>query len=119
MAFWNVIRIVPISLLPAWQAATALGGDVDGLNATSDIYTASDPTPRVATHKAGNGTMNAAQLALLAGAGEDVNGYVQVENIDPGLAGVLCKVWDRALGTGNNPYNAMLADNGLTTSANA
>lgn len=115
MPFLNVVRIVPNGLVAAWQTATAVGGDVDGLNATSNVYTEADTPPRSPTHKAGNGSLNAAQLALLQGAGEDVNGYIQAENIDPGLVGVLCKVWDRSLGAASNPYNAMLAENGLTT----
>ena len=117
MAFWNVVRIVPVALEAAWGTATAVGGDADGLAASSYVYTEADATPRTATHHAGNGSLNAAQLALLQGAGEDGNGYIQVDNIDPGLAGVLCKVWDRSLGAGNNPYSSMLSENGLTTSA--
>lgn len=124
MPFWNCVRVAPLSLLPAWQAATALSGDTDGLNATTDVYTSADPTPRTATHKAGNGNLNAAQLALLTNAGTDVNGYVQVGSIDPsfvdGLGNplVLVKVWDRSLGAATNPYNAMLSENGLTTNPN-
>jgi hypothetical protein len=114
MPYWNVVRIVPLSLLSAWQAATALGGDSDGLNATTNTYTAADAPPRSATHVSGNGSLNAAQLALLTGAGTDVNGYVQVENITPGLAGCLVKVWDRSLGNSANPHPAMLEEHELT-----
>jgi hypothetical protein len=123
MPVWNVVRIVPVSLEAAWAAATALGGDADGLGVTTPIYTESDPPVRTATHKAGNGTLNASQLAQLQGAGEDVNGYIQVGNIDPAFIDgggnplVLVKLWDRSLGLGANPFNAMLSEHGLTKEA--
>jgi hypothetical protein len=114
MPFWNVVRIIPTALEADWITATALGGDADGLGVSSSVYTLSDPTPRTATHKAGNGTLNAAQLAYLNGLGNDVNGYVQMP---VGLEGCLVKVWDRQ--SQANPYNGMLTDNGLTTNPNA
>jgi hypothetical protein len=116
MPFWNVVRIIPNALEADWTAATALGGDVDGLGVTTPIFTESDPTPRTATHKAGNGTLNAAQLAYLNGLGVDVNGYVQMPTSPVDLTGCLVKVWDRALGVGASPYPSMLSENGLTTS---
>lgn len=114
MPYWNVVRIIPLALLTDWQAATALGGDADGLNATSNVYTEADPTPRTATHKAGNSAPNAAQLAYLDGLGTDVNGYVQMP---VGLEGCLVKVWDRQVQA--SPYAGMLDDNDLTTNPNA
>lgn len=111
MPFWNALRIIPLALEADWITATALGGDADGLGVSSPIYNAADPTPRTATHKAGNGTLNSAQMAYLQGLGNDVNGYVQMP---ANLEGCLVKLWDRQSET--NPYTGMLADNGLTTS---
>jgi hypothetical protein len=111
MPYWNVVRIIPLALEAAWGTATALGGDSDGLGVSSSIYTEADPTPRTATHHAGNSALNAAQLAYLEGLGNDVNGYVQMPTE---LDGCLVKVWDRSLGAATNPYNAMLSENGLT-----
>lgn len=114
MPFWNVVRIIPTALEADWISATALGGDADGLGVSSAVYTLADTPPRTATHKAGNGTLNAAQLAYLNGLGTDVNGYVQMP---ANLEGCLVKVWDRQ--SQANPYNGMLTDNGLTTNPNA
>lgn len=112
----HATRIVPIALLNAWKAATAVGGDADGLNATSNVYIAADATPRTATHKAGSGGVNAAQLSQLEAAGVDGSGYVITTNIDPSFTGIFVKL--RNLTQGDpNPYPGMLTDNGLTTSA--
>jgi hypothetical protein len=113
MPFWNVVRIIPTALEADWIAATALGGDADGLGVSSPVYTLADPSPRTATHKAGNGTLNASQLAYLNGLGTDVNGYVQMP---VGLDGCLVKIWDRQ--SQSNPYSQMLTENGLTLSQN-
>lgn len=126
MPVWNTLRIIPVALLATpygtdpgplglWQSETAVGGDADGLGATGPIYEISEPIPRTnITHRIGNAAPNAAQLALLVGAGTDVNGYVLCENINSGLAGCLVKNWDRALGTSTSPQMAMLAAAGLT-----
>jgi hypothetical protein len=116
MPVWNIARIVPVGKMTAWQTATALGGDADGLGATGNVYESSEPIPRTnITHKAGNGAPNAAQLAFLEGLGTDVNGfYIMPMDLD----GVIAAKWDRALGPSASPYPLMLSSNGLTDQAN-
>lgn len=124
MPVWNVVRIVPVGLEATWISVTVVGGDADGLGISSSVYTEADTPPRTATHKAGNGTLNASQLAQLQAAGVDANGYIQVGNLDASFVDgsgnplILSKLWDRSLGLGANPYSAMLAENGLTTNPN-
>jgi hypothetical protein len=108
-----------VGLLTDWQGATNQGSDSDGLNATTALYAVSEPTPRVnITHRAGSGVVNADQLAVLQGAGVDGNGYIVVENLDPGLTGVAAKL--RNLSQGDpNWYPGMLTDLGLTNNPNS
>lgn len=116
----HVARIIPLSpsnRLDDWKAATAVGGDADGLNATSPLYTASDPTPRTATHRAGSGVVNASQLSLLDTAGYDGSGYLIATNIDPSFSDIRAK--KRNLSQGDpNPFPGMLSDAGLTQDQN-
>lgn len=122
MAFWNVLRIVPVALLGTpptlglWESETAVGGDADGLGASIAVYDVNEPTPRTnITHRLGNAAPNATQLGLLNGAGVDVNGEVVVTNIHAGLDGAVVKVWDRSLGAGASPQASMLSNHDLTT----
>lgn len=110
-------RIIPVGKLAAWQAATGVTEDPDGLGATSPVYEVSEETPRVnVTHRASASATAQEQLDLMDGWGFDASGYL----IPPsGLEGCIVKI--RTLRSAPqvsdpDPYQTMLSDNGLTTS---
>jgi hypothetical protein len=115
----HVFRVVPVGELSAWQTATATADDVDGLGATTAVYTLADAIPRAITHRLGNGRVKDGQVLLLDAAGYDVNGLVQAVNLDPVLTGVLAK--KQNLTQGDQLINAdlFLTAHGLTKYPNA
>lgn len=120
MPVWNVVRIVPVgelgspSTTGSWLNVSATAQDPDGLGASTNVYTAADPSPRTATHLMGNAAPTADQLALLQSWGTDVNGYI----IPPASCpGVLCKIFDRQVTAPFVVASQMMSENGLTTTS--
>lgn len=110
-------RIIPVGKLAAWEAATGVTEDPDGLGATSPLYAISEPPTRVnITHRAGAGATAQEQLDLMNGWGFDGSGYL----IPPaGLEGCIVKIRTLRVApevSDPDPYPTMKSDNGLTTS---
>lgn len=131
----DFFRIVPVALLATpygtdtnplglWQQETAVPAvspetaDLDGLGATTALYTIADAKPRAVTHRMGNGRAKTAQVALLDGAGYDGNGYLIATNLHSGLAGVYCKKRNLTQGDPAIQSGVEILAVGLTTDPN-
>lgn len=78
-----------------------------GVDPTANVYTEADAPPRTVTHKARSATTNPTLSALI---------NAHNTSPDPDLPGVLAALWQ--IGVQSNPYQTILADNGLTTVSN-
>lgn len=115
-------RIIPVGKLAAWQAATSVTEDPDGLGASSPVYEVSESPTRVnVTHRASASATTQEQYDILNGWGFHPEGHPQAGYLIPpvGLEGCIVKVRilrSAPLVSDPDPYPTMKSDNGLTTS---
>lgn len=126
----NYFRIIPVALLAApngtdpnplgaWEQATAVPSDTNGLSADGPLYTLADAKPRAITHRVSNGRAKQEQVAILDAAGYDANRYLNATALDPAFAGVICKKQNLTQGDPTANLLAEVAAAGLTIDPDA